>query len=281
MVFNVDVGLYIGLSFSLILIIIKSQRARSTILGNIPGTTIYECIDVCRDAKELEGIRIIRYEESLYYANVDNFRYKIMKLSKINPDTIKYRIQKESQREIKSFIQMFKQKKTNKEAISHLEVSDFSDAELGQAKGDLEENKKRITEKIKKRAYDEIENKHIILDCSCMNYMDSQGVSTILQIHEMFKEFGVNLYLSYCKQSLIKSFKKNSFQNGFDFDHIFLTTHDAVLYILSVYRPEIQLIYDNDEKFQNEPATYFDANILKQNNMDALADQDDFFSFSF
>lgn len=105
-----------------------------------------------------------------------------MKLSKINPDTIKYRIQKESQREIKSFIQMFKQKKTNKEAISHLEVSDFSDAELGQAKGDLEENKKRITEKIKKRAYDEIENKHIILDCSCMNYMDSQGVSTILQV---------------------------------------------------------------------------------------------------
>lgn len=80
---------------------------------------------------------------------------------------------------------------------------------------------------------------------------------------------------------MIKSFKKNSFQNGFDFDHIFLTTHDAVLYILSVYRPEIQLIYDNDEKFQNEPATYFDANILKQNNMDALADQDDFFSFSF
>ena len=36
-------------------------------------------------AKEINGIRIIRYEESLYYANVDNFKYKIIKLSKINP----------------------------------------------------------------------------------------------------------------------------------------------------------------------------------------------------
>ena len=33
----------------------------------------------------MDGIRIIRYEESLYYANVDNFKYKIIKLSKINP----------------------------------------------------------------------------------------------------------------------------------------------------------------------------------------------------
>lgn len=29
---------------------------------------------------------------------------------------------------------------------------------------------------------DALENKHIILDCSCMNYIDSQGVDTILKV---------------------------------------------------------------------------------------------------
>ena len=30
-------------------------------------------------------MKIIRYEESIYYANVDNFKYKIIKLSQIDP----------------------------------------------------------------------------------------------------------------------------------------------------------------------------------------------------
>ena len=206
MIFNVDVGLYAGLGFSLILVIIKSQRyfkinkikfkpffkytirARSTILGNIPGTNVYECIDVCNDAKELEAIRIIRYEESLYYANVDNFRYKVLKLSKINPDLIKQKIIKESKKEIKSFIKMYKQKKNKKEAISHLDASDFSDTELGHnIKGDLEENKSRILEEVKKRNHDAIKNKHIVLDCSCMNFIDSQGVDAILKVIILIK----------------------------------------------------------------------------------------------
>jgi hypothetical protein len=33
----------------------------------------------------LKGIKIIRYEESVYFANVDNFKYKIIKLSQNHP----------------------------------------------------------------------------------------------------------------------------------------------------------------------------------------------------
>jgi len=36
-------------------------------------------------AKEIDGVKIIRYEESIYYANVDNFKYKLIKLSQIDP----------------------------------------------------------------------------------------------------------------------------------------------------------------------------------------------------
>ena len=35
---------------------------------------------------------------------------------------------------------------------------------------------------------DEIEHKHIILDCSCMNYIDTQGVDTILKVKNNIKK---------------------------------------------------------------------------------------------
>ena len=99
--FDVDIGLYIGIAFSLILVIFNSQRARSSVLGNIPGTSIFECVDTCKEAKEFKEIRIIRYEESVYYVNVENFKYKIIKLSQINPTDILAKINKSYHSELK------------------------------------------------------------------------------------------------------------------------------------------------------------------------------------
>lgn len=54
-------------------------------------------------------------------------------------------------------------------------------------KVDVNQHKKRLTEKIRMRKLDEIPYKHIILDCSCMNFIDSQGVDTILKVKIKFK----------------------------------------------------------------------------------------------
>jgi MFS superfamily sulfate permease-like transporter len=98
MILDVDVGLYIGVAFSLLLVIFRSQRARSAVLGNIPGTSIYEDVNACELAKEFETIKIIRYEESIYYANVENFKYKVIKLARVNPAEIVAKIKKEKSR---------------------------------------------------------------------------------------------------------------------------------------------------------------------------------------
>ena len=65
-----------------------SDRPRSSIIGNRPNTNIYESIESFPEAREFEGVKIIRYEESIYYANVDNFKYKVMKQSGVNPATV-------------------------------------------------------------------------------------------------------------------------------------------------------------------------------------------------
>ncbi len=50
--------------------------------------------DISIKAKEYEQIKIIRYESSLYYANVENFSYKIVKLSGVNPSEVIQQISK-------------------------------------------------------------------------------------------------------------------------------------------------------------------------------------------
>jgi MFS superfamily sulfate permease-like transporter len=103
-IFDVDIGLYAGIIFSIVLVVARSQRARTTRLGHIPGTQIFESIDSCPDAVEFKDIIIIRYEESIWYGNVENFKYQIYKTSGINPLKIMERINKAKLEFNKSFI---------------------------------------------------------------------------------------------------------------------------------------------------------------------------------
>lgn len=103
MIFNIDIGLYIGLCFSVLLFVFQSQRPRTTVLGNLPGTNLFENIQIFKEARELNGIKIIRYEESVYFANVENFKYKIIKLSKNHPYELNDKIQTEIKEARKSF----------------------------------------------------------------------------------------------------------------------------------------------------------------------------------
>jgi MFS superfamily sulfate permease-like transporter len=88
MILDVDIGLYIGIGFSLIMVIFKTQRPRIEILGHIPNTELYLPLNTSDHAYELNEIKIICYHESLYYANVENFKYQITKAVGIVPSDV-------------------------------------------------------------------------------------------------------------------------------------------------------------------------------------------------
>ena len=82
---------------------------------------------------------------------------------------------------------------------SHVEL-EFSDYVFDQnGLIDIKENQKNIRESIKRFELKDVEIRNIILDCSCVNYIDSQGVQAIQGLYENYKELDVSLNLSYCK----------------------------------------------------------------------------------
>ena len=51
LVFDVDIGLYIGLAFNVLLMVLKTQRPKITALGNIDRTELYEELKACENVR--------------------------------------------------------------------------------------------------------------------------------------------------------------------------------------------------------------------------------------
>ena len=62
--------------------------------------------------------------------------------------------------------------------------------------------KQNLRARITSMQLENIELKHIILDSSCINYVDAQGIQAIMWLYEQYKLINVSVYLSYPKRKI-------------------------------------------------------------------------------
>jgi hypothetical protein len=62
-----------------------------------------------------------------------------------------------------------------------------------------------------------------------------------------------------------------------------LSTHEAVLYVLSVFRPDVKIVQNTDPNSKNQivGSEFFEISILKETNIEAKTDQDEYFTYNF
>jgi MFS superfamily sulfate permease-like transporter len=232
-ILDIDYGLYIGLSCSLLLIIFQTQRPPATLLANIQQTELYEDIKYCPEAKEINGIKMIRYEANIYYANVENFIYQIIKLSSVKPREIICLIEKKKNSSEK-LIKKIKLKKIKK---NKLEMRQQQQQQQNGVMLSGDEQEEEQTKKNLEIELDAILNcipiKDLILDLSCINFIDSMGSEAILRLNQMFKKIGIQLHLTHIKGNIFRDLKRYSFIDKFDYRFIYPTNHDAVCTILN------------------------------------------------
>ena len=75
----------IGIVFSVLTIVYRVQTPYMCSLGRVGSTDIYKDIKTYAEAKEIPGIKIVRFESFLFFANMEFFKRRICKLSGINP----------------------------------------------------------------------------------------------------------------------------------------------------------------------------------------------------
>lgn len=73
-------GIAVGVIVTLVTVIYQSTKPHAAVLGRLGNTNVYRNIERYKEAKELDGILIFRFDSQLYFANADYFRDKIDQL---------------------------------------------------------------------------------------------------------------------------------------------------------------------------------------------------------
>ncbi|KAG9086297.1 hypothetical protein FRC06_003162 [Ceratobasidium sp. 370] len=86
LLWNVEVGVVVSVTASLLLVVHKSSKAHIKILGRIPGTDRWKAIDEEPDAVEdVPGLLIVRVRESLDFANTGQLKERLRRLELYGP----------------------------------------------------------------------------------------------------------------------------------------------------------------------------------------------------
>ena len=198
LVLDIDYGLYIGLACSLLLIIFQTQKPPASVLGNIKHTEFYEDVDYCLEAVEIKSIKMIRYEANIYYANVENFIYQVLKLSQVKPREVVELIEKKKEQSEKVIKKIkAKNKKKVSKNVNDIEMNTSTNdttivgAAAAAAAASVTNDCSRLDEEAQEKKnleaeleaiFGQIAIKDIILDLSCINFIDSMGAEAIIRV---------------------------------------------------------------------------------------------------
>ncbi|XP_061630678.1 solute carrier family 26 member 10 isoform X3 [Phyllopteryx taeniolatus] len=90
-VLNVDLGLAIGVVFSMMTVICRTQRAGCSVLGRASNTEIYRPLENHSKCYEVPGMKILTYNGPIYYGNRSFFREEMSRLLGLTPEKIRSR----------------------------------------------------------------------------------------------------------------------------------------------------------------------------------------------
>lgn len=86
---SVPIGLAISVGISVFKILLHVTRPNTTILGNIPGTTIYQSLERYKQAKRIPSFLILAVESPIYFANSTYLQERILRWVRDEEEWIK------------------------------------------------------------------------------------------------------------------------------------------------------------------------------------------------
>uniref|UniRef100_A0A8C6N9B4 STAS domain-containing protein n=1 Tax=Melopsittacus undulatus TaxID=13146 RepID=A0A8C6N9B4_MELUD len=200
---STEIGLLVGIVFSLLCVIVRTQRPRTALLGQIQDTNFYEDDLEYENLSSVPKVKIFRFEAPLYYANKDYFLKSLYRLTNLDPN-----------------LEVARRKKYEKKEKQHLKKGDHTTANgLGIGETTLQ----LVTKQTDFQA--------LVVDCSSILFLDTTGVNTLKEILKDYKVLNISVLLACCNPSVIDSLKRGGYF-GKDFGNmqemLFYSIHNAV-----------------------------------------------------
>uniref|UniRef100_A0A7N8WNV0 Solute carrier family 26 member 6, like 2 n=1 Tax=Mastacembelus armatus TaxID=205130 RepID=A0A7N8WNV0_9TELE len=250
---NLDIGLAAAVGFSLLTFIFRSQLPRYYILGLVPGTDLYLDIETYREAKEIPGIKIFRSSATMYHISSEMYLDALEKKTGFDLETL---LMAKRKREAA-------QKRKEEKELKKEEFPEGQTSTKGPDMGEVNWGYQRDTsmfkldsvtsfqsvDSIKKFPQIDEEEKgrfsgsdthSIILDMTTTSFVDTKtnrDVCLVSQIFRDFEELHLDVYLAGCQACVVKQLETiGFFSDTIPKSRLFVTIHDAVLFILKKHR---------------------------------------------
>ncbi|XP_072024971.1 prestin-like, partial [Amphiura filiformis] len=209
---GVDIGLMTAVLYSLITVIVRTQKPYCVLVGKIPGTDIYRDIAVMKDAEELPGIKIFRASSPLCFVNVEHFKASLY--SKVGIDPQK-ELTKEGNGQTCCSCSCLNGKASDEAGDDEEELSDEEGSQSTPTPTDVRDVHT------------------IIIDCSMFSFIDVVGIKMLQNIVADYKELGIRVVFANCKAPIRRSMLMSSKlrkDHTIDLGHMYVSIHDAVLH---------------------------------------------------
>ncbi|XP_043939531.1 solute carrier family 26 member 10-like [Protopterus annectens] len=201
---NVDLGLAVGVIFSMMTVIFRTQRAGCSVLGRASNTEIYRPVDTNTKCYEIAGVKILAYNAPIYYGNRNFFRDAMSGLVGITQEKIKKR-EKALKAARKISIE------TTENGIANLAYLSDNDMYTPDIDGE--------------------EIQCLIIDCSSVIFIDAAGARLFIQMCIECHKCGICVYLAHCNNNIMRTLTSSGIMNHLSPEQIFVTVHDAVVHI--------------------------------------------------
>ncbi|XP_077201713.1 sulfate anion transporter 1 [Paroedura picta] len=196
---STEMGLLVGVVFSMLCIVGRTQLPHAALLGQIGNTVFYEDDEEYKNLLTVPKVKIFRFEAPLYYANKDFFLKCLHKRTGLDPA-----------------VEIAKRKKAKRKGQRSLE----------KGPGQGEETPCLILKQNDLQA--------VIIDCSAILFVDTAGVSTLKDTHRDHQELQVTVLLACCNPSVIDSLERGGYlgvENKNMHELLFHSIHSAIQFV--------------------------------------------------
>ncbi|XP_033126170.1 solute carrier family 26 member 6-like isoform X3 [Anneissia japonica] len=227
---GVDIGLLVGVAFAFLLVVIRTQRPKCVMLGHIKNTEIYKEISTYDQCEPLSGFKIFQMRASLYFANADYFKDKLVEMTTINPYDISEKQNKQDDRNTNVSVTKRKSKNVISENIGVNESRCKGiDPEAVDLEGGTQEGPIHT----------------LVIDCGFFSFLDSVGVTTLDDVINRYSAINVTVVLANCKETVLNTLESQTFFEEHSKDRCFPSLHDAIIIRQKQHEKDILDKYSN------------------------------------
>ncbi|XP_070247316.1 solute carrier family 26 member 6 isoform X2 [Myotis yumanensis] len=253
---NLDLGLAVAVAFSLLLVVVRTQRPHYSVLGQIPDTDVYRDVAEYAEAREVPGVKVFRSSATVYFANADLYSDALKQRCGVDVDHLISRKRKLLRKqELK--LKRLRKEKAQKQATASTGTSvpidvNTSDGAIKSQDEDGPKAQVNMEQELAEPAASGQEGAQapegctlkslglpppafhsLVLDLGALSFVDTVCIKSLKNIFRDFREVEVEVYMAGCQAPVVTQLEAGHFFDAsITKQHLFASVHDAVLFAL-------------------------------------------------